>query len=205
MTEHPAQQFAAQAAEAAEALQEFLNPLRDFNYPGVDNWPRELTSNETADLLRQVHAAIIDLGTCVEAIAGKAAYEGPPRQHLPSVIERPENRGRQSSMSDLSMSDLSFAKRASPPAKGRDPGRGRMEDILISGELRSRPHRAPNLEGESEALRILARVMANSPRQLPDTLLRLALELCRAGSAGISGATIFTALPLACEIQFGAW
>lgn len=82
MTEHPAQQFAAQAAEAAEALQEFLNPLRDFNYPGDGNWPRELTSNETADLLRQVHAAIVDLGTCVEAIAGKAAYEGPPRQHL---------------------------------------------------------------------------------------------------------------------------
>jgi signal transduction histidine kinase len=91
-------------------------------------------------------------------------------------------------MFDLSMSEPSFAKRASPPppAKGRDHGRSRLEDILISSELRSRPHRAPDLEGESEALRILARVMANSPRQLPDTLLRLALELCRAGTAGIS-------------------
>jgi signal transduction histidine kinase len=91
-------------------------------------------------------------------------------------------------MSNLSMSDLSVARRTSVarPAKRRDDGRSHLEDILISGELRSRPPRAPNLEGESEALRILARVMANSPRQLPDTLLRLALELCRAGTAGIS-------------------
>ena len=92
------------------------------------------------------------------------------------------------SMSDLSISGLSFAKRASPPipAKRCDQSPSHLEDILISGELRSRRHRAPNLEGESEALRILARVLANSPRQLPDTLLRLALELCRAGTAGIS-------------------
>jgi hypothetical protein len=82
MTEHPAQQFAAQAAEAAAALQEFLNPLRDYKFPGADNWPRDLTDSETAALLRQVHAAIGDLGVCVEAIAGQAAYEGPPRQHL---------------------------------------------------------------------------------------------------------------------------
>jgi len=82
MTEHPAQQFAAQAAEAAGALQEFLNPLRDFNYPGDDNWPRDLTDRETAEVLRQVHGAIEDLGACLEAIAGNAAYEGPPRQHL---------------------------------------------------------------------------------------------------------------------------
>jgi signal transduction histidine kinase len=61
-----------------------------------------------------------------------------------------------------------------------------LEDIVISGELRSRAHRMPNLEAESRALRTLARVMADSPRRLPDTLLRLALQLCRAGSAGIS-------------------
>jgi signal transduction histidine kinase len=61
-----------------------------------------------------------------------------------------------------------------------------LEDVLITSELRARPHRRPNLETESRPLRILARVMADSPRQLPDTLLRLALELCRAGTAGIS-------------------
>ena len=82
MTEHPAQQLAAQAAEAADALQEFLSPLRNFNHLAVDNWPRDLTNRETADVLRQLHGAIEDLGACVEAIAGNAAYEGPPRQHL---------------------------------------------------------------------------------------------------------------------------
>jgi signal transduction histidine kinase len=65
-------------------------------------------------------------------------------------------------------------------------GHSCLEEVLISGELRSRPHRTPNPETESGPLRILARVMADSPRQLPDTLLRLALELCRAGTAGIS-------------------
>jgi len=69
---------------------------------------------------------------------------------------------------------------------GHNEGYSCLEDVLITRELRSRPHRTPNLENESGALRILARVMANSPRQLPDTLLRLALELCRAGTAGIS-------------------
>jgi signal transduction histidine kinase len=61
-----------------------------------------------------------------------------------------------------------------------------LEEVLTTRELRSRPRRSPKPETESAALRILARVMANSPRQLPDTLLRLALELCRAGTAGIS-------------------
>jgi signal transduction histidine kinase len=86
------------------------------------------------------------------------------------------------------MSNLALAKRVSPapPALGYNEGRSGLEDILISSELRSRPHRGPNLETRSKALRTLARVLANSPRQLPDTLLGLALELCRAGTAGIS-------------------
>jgi signal transduction histidine kinase len=62
----------------------------------------------------------------------------------------------------------------------------RLEDVLISSELRARPHRTRDLGTESKAFRILASVMANSPRQLLDTLPRLALELCRAGTAGIS-------------------
>jgi signal transduction histidine kinase len=61
-----------------------------------------------------------------------------------------------------------------------------LDDVLISGKLRSRPRRLPNLEAESAALRVLARVMANTPGQLLDTLLRIVLELCHAGTAGIS-------------------
>jgi signal transduction histidine kinase len=69
---------------------------------------------------------------------------------------------------------------------GYNEGYSCLDDVLISRELSSRPDGRPNLENESGPLRILARVMASSPRQLPDTLLRLALELCRAGTAGIS-------------------
>lgn len=63
---------------------------------------------------------------------------------------------------------------------------GSVEEILINGNLYSRPLRMPNLESESKALRTLAREMANSPKQLPDTLLELAVELCHAGTAGLS-------------------
>jgi signal transduction histidine kinase len=69
---------------------------------------------------------------------------------------------------------------------GDNEGCSSLEDVLVNSKLRSRPRRLPNLETESAALRILARVMANSPSQLLDTLLRLALELCQAGTAGIS-------------------
>jgi signal transduction histidine kinase len=86
------------------------------------------------------------------------------------------------------MSSSSFATRVSLAShpRGRNEGCVRLEDVLISAKLRSRPHRMSNLVAKSKALRILARVMAHSPRQLPDTLLRLALELCPAGTAGIS-------------------
>ncbi len=61
-----------------------------------------------------------------------------------------------------------------------------LEGVLNNSEMHARPHRARDRGTESKAFRILARVMANSPRQLADTLVRLALELCRAGTAGIS-------------------
>jgi PAS domain S-box-containing protein len=62
----------------------------------------------------------------------------------------------------------------------------RLEEILITGELSSRPHRLPKLDKENEALHTLARVMADSPRHLVDTLLQKALELCHADTAGLS-------------------
>jgi signal transduction histidine kinase len=70
--------------------------------------------------------------------------------------------------------------------KGNRKGSASLEDILITQVLDSRPLRFPNPGKESKALRQLSRVMANSPEDLPDTLLRLALELCHAGTAGLS-------------------
>jgi signal transduction histidine kinase len=87
------------------------------------------------------------------------------------------------------MSRGSFANHVTTTPQHLGRARGcRAQDIDISSKIQARPHRMPNLEAESKALRILARMMAHSPRQVPDTLLHLALELCRAGTAGISEA-----------------
>jgi len=62
----------------------------------------------------------------------------------------------------------------------------RLEDILITQKLKSRRRRKPNAQAENVALQGLARVMATAPDELVDTLLRTALELCSAGTAGLS-------------------
>jgi signal transduction histidine kinase len=62
----------------------------------------------------------------------------------------------------------------------------RLEDILITEKLKSRRRRKPNVHAENAALQGLARVMATAPNDLIDTLLRTALELCSAGTAGLS-------------------
>lgn len=60
-----------------------------------------------------------------------------------------------------------------------------LQDILITSKLRARRRRA-SLQDENIALHALARVMAESPHKLIDTLLGIALELCNAGTAGLS-------------------
>jgi signal transduction histidine kinase len=61
----------------------------------------------------------------------------------------------------------------------------RLDEVLVTSKLRSR-RRRPNPEIENVALRKLARVMAETPERLVDTLLNIALELCDAGSAGLT-------------------
>jgi PAS domain S-box-containing protein len=61
-----------------------------------------------------------------------------------------------------------------------------LDEILITQDLLSRAHRLPRAASENRALRALATVMANAPESLPDTLLQTALELCNAGTAGLS-------------------
>src|ERR1700676_1720403 len=62
----------------------------------------------------------------------------------------------------------------------------RLEEILITDKLRIRPRRIPNLQAEGPALRVLARTLATEPHQLMDTLLEMVVELCHAGTAGLS-------------------
>ena len=61
-----------------------------------------------------------------------------------------------------------------------------LEEVLVTYKLRSRRRRKPNFYQENVALHTLARAMANSPEKLIDTLLQMALDLCCAGTAGLS-------------------
>jgi len=63
---------------------------------------------------------------------------------------------------------------------------GTLTDVLITDELTRRPPRRPDHEAENRALRQLARSMARRPDALLQKLVDIALELCRAGTAGVS-------------------
>ena len=60
-----------------------------------------------------------------------------------------------------------------------------LSDVLITSRLQSR-RRRPDALTENTTLRNLARVMVEKPSDLIDTLLKAALELCEAGTAGLS-------------------
>jgi signal transduction histidine kinase len=62
----------------------------------------------------------------------------------------------------------------------------RLEDVLVTHKLKSRRRRRLNSRDEILALHTLAKVMSSSPQKLLDTLLEIALELCSAGTAGLS-------------------
>ena len=61
-----------------------------------------------------------------------------------------------------------------------------LEEVLSTQELNTRPSRPPNYEIESRALRTLAQHMADSPQTILQKLVEIAVEICRAGSAGVS-------------------
>ena len=61
-----------------------------------------------------------------------------------------------------------------------------VDDVLITEELERRPRRAPDDAAENRAMAALARQLAADPHGVPRTLAELVLELCDAGSAGIS-------------------
>ena len=62
----------------------------------------------------------------------------------------------------------------------------RLEEIVITPELKRRPARASSLTRENEALHKLARSLTDPPDELIGNLLRVALDLCEADSAGLS-------------------
>jgi two-component sensor histidine kinase len=86
------------------------------------------------------------------------------------------------------------------------------QDLLVTQELEVRPPRFINWAAESDALHHLARVMAQHPKALLDECAALALELCNAGSVGISllhttpaGEKVFVWAALAGAFARQAW
>jgi PAS domain S-box-containing protein len=61
-----------------------------------------------------------------------------------------------------------------------------LDDVLITEELTRRSPRQPNLHAENQAMRSLARQLAQAPGQMLQRLVDLAVELCDAGTAGVS-------------------
>ncbi|GAA6614916.1 ATP-binding protein [Scytonema sp. NUACC26] len=79
-----------------------------------------------------------------------------------------------------------------------------LKDILITEELSRRASRTPNLQAENQAMRMLIHRMTHDAASLMQTLVDTALELCQAGTTGLSllettadGAEIFRAQALA--------
>ena len=61
-----------------------------------------------------------------------------------------------------------------------------LEEVDIRAELLSRRDRAPDYEREHAALAVLTAELAENPRNMLQKLVEVAVELCDAGTAGIS-------------------
>ena len=68
----------------------------------------------------------------------------------------------------------------------RRPGAAALDDVVVTHQLSSRSRRAPDPVRENDALHALVRDLADKPRQVLQLLVDIALDLCDAGSAGVS-------------------
>ena len=60
------------------------------------------------------------------------------------------------------------------------------DDVLITEQLFLRPPKPSNLQVENQALRMLGRQLTKPPKEILKHLVETALELCQAGTAGVS-------------------
>jgi PAS domain S-box-containing protein len=61
-----------------------------------------------------------------------------------------------------------------------------LDEVLITHELARRPARAPDYRAESRALALLSHDLVTHPHGVLQRLAELILQLCRAGTAGVS-------------------
>ena len=74
-----------------------------------------------------------------------------------------------------------------------------LDDVIITSQLYIRPTRSPDYRAEIQNIKILVAAMSENPHAFWRRLAEAALELCRAGTAGVSlldiedGAEVFRA------------
>ena len=71
-------------------------------------------------------------------------------------------------------------------AEFRLPGAAALDEVLITHQLGSRERRAPDPARENDAMHALVRDLTAKPQRVLQLLVDVALDLCRAGSAGVS-------------------
>ena len=72
------------------------------------------------------------------------------------------------------------------PRRGRTDSPIRATDLLVTELLATRPPKPANVAAEAAAFYELATLMLDSPERAIQRFMELALELCDAGSAGLS-------------------
>ena len=60
------------------------------------------------------------------------------------------------------------------------------DDIIVTSELTQRPARLPDYRAELRAIKMLVSTMSEAPQESWQRLAETALQLCRAGTAGVS-------------------
>ncbi|CAN5507487.1 hypothetical protein BH10PSE16_BH10PSE16_17980 [soil metagenome] len=73
-----------------------------------------------------------------------------------------------------------------PAAVASQDGLMPLDAVLCTRELTRRPARTPDYEAENQALTVLVQTLADSPKNIFQTLADTLLQVFRAGSAGIS-------------------
>jgi hypothetical protein len=68
----------------------------------------------------------------------------------------------------------------------KEEGKVGLDDILITDELFARPLRNRRVQHDRDSLRLLEEAALVSPARLVDRFLQMALDLCHAGTAGLS-------------------
>lgn len=73
-----------------------------------------------------------------------------------------------------------------PSLKTNRQSTASLDAVIVTDELKTRPTREPDYQSENRAIMALADELANSPEHILQRLTGTALDLCQAGSAGIS-------------------